>query len=71
MTCCGRLFHTRDTATGRKASSTKTTIIDDDAERSLHHARESAGRLSSSARYGGPDPCTHLNTSTASLTFSQ
>jgi len=27
----------------------------------------SAGLLSSSARYGGADPCKHLNTSTASL----
>jgi len=49
---------------GRKASSTS---IDNDAKRSLHRARESAGWLSSSARYGGADPCTHLNTSTASL----
>jgi len=31
----------------------RTTSIDDDAERSLHRARESAGRLSWPARYGG------------------
>jgi len=62
MTCCGRLFHTRDAATGNDRSHTivrrvrRMTSIDDDAKRSLHHARESAGRLRSSARYGGsPD----------------
>jgi len=32
-----------------------TTSIDDDAERSLHRAIVSAGRLSSSTRYGGAD----------------
>jgi len=73
MMCCGRLFHARDAATGNDRSSTvvrrvrRTTSIDDDAERSLHRARESAGRISSSARYGGAGPCIHLNTSTASL----
>jgi len=35
----------------------RTASIDDDAKRSLHRARESAGRLSSSARYRGTDPC--------------
>jgi len=65
MTCCGRLFHTRDVATGNDRSPTvvrrvrRTTSIDDDAKRSLHRAGESAGRLSSSARYGGADPCVH------------
>jgi len=44
----------------------RTTIIDDNAEQSLHRAKESAERRSSSARYGGADPSTHLNTSTAS-----
>jgi len=50
MTCCGRLFHTHDAATGNDQSPTvirrvqRTTSIDDDAERSLHHARESAGK---------------------------
>jgi len=69
MTCCGRLFHTRDAATGNDRSPTvvwrvrRTTSIDDDAERSLHRATESAGRQSSSARYGGADPCTHFYTS--------
>jgi len=64
MTCCGRLFHTRDTATGNDRLPTvvrrvrRTTSIDDDAERSLHRARESAGRLSSTTRYGGADPWT-------------
>jgi len=73
MTCCGRLFHTRDAVTRNDRSPMvvsrvrQTTSIDDDAERSLHRTRESAGRLSSSASYGGADPCTHLNTSTASL----
>jgi len=73
MTCCGRLFHTRDAVIGNDRSPTvvrrvrRMTSIDDDAEQSLHRARETAGRLSSSARYGGADPCTHLNTSTASL----
>jgi len=61
MTCCGRLFHTRDAATGIDRSPAvvrrvrRTTSIDDDVERSRHRARESAGRLSSSARYGGAD----------------
>jgi len=61
--CCGRLFHTRDAATGNDGSSTvvrrvrRTTGIDDDDERSLHRARESAGRLILSARYGSTDPC--------------
>jgi len=73
MTCCGRLFHIRDAATGNDRSPTvvrrvrRTTSINDDAERSLHRARESAGRLSSSARFEDADPCTHLNMSTASL----
>jgi len=49
------LFPTRDAATGNDRSPTVvrrvrwTTSIDDEAERSLHRARESAGRLSSSA----------------------
>jgi len=34
---------------------------------SLLRAKQSAGRLSLSARYGGANPCTHLNTSTASV----
>jgi len=73
MTFCGKLFNTCDAATGNDRSPTvvgqvqQTTSIGDDAERSLHHTRESAGQLSSSARYEGADPCTHLNTSTASL----
>jgi len=54
MTCCGRLFHTRDAATRNDRSPTvarrvrRTASIDDEAERSLYRARESAGRLSSS-----------------------
>jgi len=34
---------------------------------SMHQTWESAGRLSSLVRSGGTDPCTYLNTSTASL----
>jgi len=73
MTCCGRLFLTRDAATGNDWSPTvvrrvrRMTSIDDDAERSLHRAWELAGRLSSSARYGGADLWRHLHASTASL----
>jgi len=76
MTCRGRLFHIRDTATGNDRSPTvvrrvrrTTSIDDDDTERSLHRARESAVRLSSSARYGIADPSTHLNIRTASLSI--
>jgi len=49
------LFHTRDAATGNDRSPTvvrrvrRTTSIDDDAERSLYRASESAGRQSSLA----------------------
>jgi len=46
MTCCGRLFHTRDAATGndqspmvvRRVRRTTSRPIDDDTELSLHHA---------------------------------
>jgi len=52
MTCCGRLFHTRDAVIGNDRSPTvvrrvrRTTSIDVDAEQGLHRTRESAGRLS-------------------------
>jgi len=44
MTCCGRLFHTCDAATGNDRSPTVvrrvqwTTSVDDDVERSLYRA---------------------------------
>jgi len=66
MTYSGRLFHTTDAATGNDQSPTVVwrvwwmTSIDDDAERSLHRARESAGRLSSSVWYGGIEAQTHV-----------
>jgi len=47
MTCCRRLFHTRDAATGNDRSPMgvrrvrRITSIDDDAERSLRRAWES------------------------------
>jgi len=54
---------------GRKACSTDDQYRwqIDNAERSLHQVWESAGWLSSSVRYGGADPWTHLNTSKVSL----
>jgi len=54
-----KIVHTHDAATGNDRSPTvvrrvrRMTSIDDDAERSLHWAWESAWRLSSSVRYGG------------------
>jgi len=56
-----------DTSTLVTITHGLTTSIDDDAKSSLHRARQSAGLLSSSAKFGGTDSCTHLNTSTASL----
>jgi len=52
MTCCERLFHTRDAATGNDRSPTvarrvrRTASIDDVAERSLHRARETIASTS-------------------------
>jgi len=43
------------------------TSVSGDVERSLHRTWESARRLSSSTRYGGADPWSHLNTRTENL----
>ena len=59
-------FQIRDAATGKARSPTvdsrvRRTISDgDDAERRQRRPTISAGRRSSSARYGGADPCWHL-----------
>jgi len=69
--CWGRPFHTREAATGNDPSPAfdrrvrRTTNDDDDADRSLNRACESADRLNSS--YGGAVPSIYLYTRTASL----
>jgi len=59
-------FHTRDAANGNDRSSTvdrrvrRTTNDDDDADRSLYRACESADRLSSTAMYGEAVPRAYI-----------
>jgi len=61
VTCCGRSFQTREAATGKARSPTvdsqvRRTISDgDDAERRQRRPSMSAGRQSSTARYGGAE----------------
>ena len=58
VTCCGRLFQTRATATGKARSPTvdnrvrRMTSDDNEEERSWHRASKSTSSRSSSSKYG-------------------